>query len=368
MSRGPEVVVTVGGGGVGKTTTSVALALASAHSGRRTLLVTIDPARRLAGVLGVPLGSTVVDVPGAHGARLAALMPDARGSMSAFIDDLFEEEQEARAHLMQNRLFVALSDAVAGVHELVAMSLVARAAASQEFDRVVIDTAPSRHALDFVAYPARLAALLGSKTVAWFAGVAERATRPGPSARPGVLSWGAGRVETLLAKITGPHLLADTASLFGDLARVRERFLLRTRDASDVLLGDATAFVVVTAPTPAALDDARFLDQRLARLHRPPSAFLLNRAGDDGALAQFAALRGVAMSPELRAAVDSVEREERGRAELSARFVGELRGFTRGRPLVALPTHEASSPREVAKRLAEELLRSGVLERLGRSS
>jgi anion-transporting ArsA/GET3 family ATPase len=368
VSRGPEVVVTVGGGGVGKTTTSVALALASARSGRRTLLVTIDPARRLAGVLGVPLGPAVVDVPGAHGARLAALMPDARGSMRAFIDDLFEEEQEARAHLLQNRLFVALSDAVAGVHELVAMSLVARAAASGEFDRVVIDTAPSRHALDFVAYPARLAALLGGKTVTWFAGVAERAARSAPTARSGVLSWGAGRVEALLAKITGPHLLSDTASLFGDLARVRERFLLRTRDASDVLLGDATAFVVVTAPTPAALDDARFLDQRLTRLHRPPAAFLMNRAADDGALAKLATLGEVARSPELRAALDSLEREERARAELSARFLGELQGFLRGRPLVALPTHEAASPREVATRLAGDLGRSGVLERLGRSS
>jgi anion-transporting ArsA/GET3 family ATPase len=361
----PSVVVTVGGGGVGKTTTSAALAFASARSGARTLLVTIDPARRLAGVLGVPLGPAIVDVPGDHGARLAALMPDARGSMRAFIDDLFEEEPEARAHLLQNRLFVALSDAVAGVHELVAMSLVARAAASGEFDRVVIDTAPSRHAVDFVAYPARLAALLGGKTVAWFAGVAERASRSDAPSRGGVFSWGAGRVEALLARITGPHLLSDTSSLFGDLAKVRERFLARARDASDVLLGDATSFVVVTAPTPAALDDARFLDQRLTRLHRPPAAFLMNRAADVGSRARLATLKVAALSPELRDAVAALTKEEEARAGASERFSAELRGFLRGRPLVALPIHEARSPREVAASLADDLYGSRVLEQIG---
>jgi anion-transporting ArsA/GET3 family ATPase len=358
------VVVTVGGGGVGKTTTSAALALASARSGRRTLLVTIDPARRLAGVLGVSLGPAVVDLPGEGGARLAALMPDARGSMRAFIDDLFEDEPEARAHLLKNRLFVALSDAVAGVHELVAMSLVARAAATGEFDRIVVDTAPSRHALEFVAYPARLAALLGGKTVAWFAGVAERAAQPGAAGRGGVLSWGAGRVEAMLARITGPHLLGDTASLFGDLARVHDRFLLRAQDASNLLLGAATSFVVVTAPTPSAIDDARYLDLRLAKLHSAPAAFIMNRAADPAALSRLAVLGAAALSPALRAAVESLARDERARAHAGQRFAGELQGFLRGRPLVTLPVYDASSPRDVAARLAEDLARSRVLEAL----
>ncbi len=189
----PLVVVCAGGGGVGKTTTSAALALALARQGRSTLIVTIDPARRLAGAMGVPIGDDVTQValPGVEG-RLSALMPDPRGAMRSLVDELFVHEPQAKAHLLENRLFLGLSDAAAGVHELVAMNLVASAARGGAFDVLVIDTAPSRHAIDFVTYPARLAALLAGRTVGWFAGIAERAANGPPSS--GVLGWGKGQL------------------------------------------------------------------------------------------------------------------------------------------------------------------------------
>ena len=369
LPRMPAVIVTVGGGGVGKTTTSAALALALADSGLRTLVVTIDPARRLAGVLGVAVGAEVTDVARGDGAaRLAALMPDARGSMRAFIDDLFIHEAEAKSHLLNNRLFQALSDSVAGVHELVAMSLVASAAESDRFDVIVIDTAPSRNALDFVTYPGRLAALLGGKTTAWFAGIAERAARPGEQPRGGLLAWGASRVEALLARVTGPHLLSDTASLFGDLAHVRTRFVERTRHASDLLLGPKTAYVVVTAPTPAAIEDAIFLDERLRKLHREPVAFVMNRADPEDATQSPAALlrtlRDAATSEDLRVVLDALEGEREGRARLADQHAHVLSRGLRGRPLLRLPLFESTSPAEVARRIAGQLLQSGLLREL----
>jgi anion-transporting ArsA/GET3 family ATPase len=353
-SSTPLVVVCAGGGGVGKTTTSAALALALARQGRSTLIVTIDPARRLAGAMGVAIGDEVTQVPLPDtGGRLFALMPDPRRSMRTLVDDLFVDEPGAKAHLLANRLFIGLSDAAAGVHELVAMNLIARAAGGGRFEVVVIDTAPSRHAIDFVTYPGRLAALLGGRTIAWLAGVAERATDRAPST--GALSWGVGRIESLLARVTGPNLLGDTASLFGDLARVRERFVALTQHAATLLLGDRTAYVLVVAPTAAARDDAVYLHERLDKLGRKPRAIVMNR-GDVAAASYVGVLRdapGVPASLLESVAILEEERATRGRA--AATFSAELEKALPKLPIVRLPFIEAVAPEEVMMALAAEL-------------
>ncbi|MBI5500161.1 MAG: AAA family ATPase, partial [Deltaproteobacteria bacterium] len=130
----PQVVVCAGGGGVGKTTTAAALGLALARSGRRALVVTMDPARRLAGALGVPVADTPTPValPGA-GTRLWALMPDPRRSLRTFVAQLFADEPAAETRVLANGVYRGLADAAAGVHELVTMNLVARAAAGDTF-------------------------------------------------------------------------------------------------------------------------------------------------------------------------------------------------------------------------------------------
>lgn len=353
---GPVVVVCAGGGGVGKTTTSAALALALARMGRRTLIVTIDPARRLAGAMGVPIGDEVTEaaLPDTAG-RLFALMPDPRHSLGTFINELFVEEPEAKAHLLANRMYIGLSDAAAGVHELVAMNLVASAASGGAFDVVVIDTAPSRHAIDFVTYPGRLAALLGGRTVAWLAGLAERAAGK-PAAPKGVLGWGAGRVESLLERVTGPHLIADTASLFGDLARVRGRFVALTEHASELLLGAHTSYVLVVAPTAAARDDAIYLHKRLDKLGRRPRAIVMNRA--DVAPASWArTLRdSPGVSPAILEAMAILELERASREQAATRFAADLSRALPGLPQVRLPFVEASHPHAIVAALAHELL------------
>ncbi|MEP7123754.1 MAG: ArsA-related P-loop ATPase [Byssovorax sp.] len=353
-AKTPLVVVCAGGGGVGKTTTSAALALALARQGRTTLIVTIDPARRLAGAMGVPIGDVVTQVALPDtGGRLFALMPDPRTSMRTFVDELFVDQPAAKAHLLANRLFVELSDAAAGVHELVAMNLIAGAAAGGRFEVVVIDTAPSRHAIDFVTYPGRLAALLGGRTIAWLAGVAERATDRAPST--GALSWGVGRIESLLARVTGPHLLGDTASLFGDLARVRERFVALTQHAANLLLGDRTAYVLVVAPTAAARDDAVYLHDRLDKLGRKPHAIVMNR-GDVAAASYVRILRETAgISPSLLDAIGILEQERATRGRAAAAFSAELEKALPKLPIVRLPFIEAVAPDDVMMALALEL-------------
>jgi anion-transporting ArsA/GET3 family ATPase len=348
----PLVVVCAGGGGVGKTSTSAALALALARQGRRTLIVTIDPARRLAGAMGVPITSEVtrVALPEAGG-LLSALMPDPRRSLRTFVEQLFEDEPEAKARLLANRLYIGLADAAAGVHELVAMNLVARAASRGAFEVVVIDTAPSRHAIDFVTYPGRLAALLGGRTVAWLAGLAQRAG----AEEGGLLAWGAGRVESMLARVTGPNLVSDTAAVFGELARVRERFVAQTKRAADLLLGERAAYALVAAPTAAARDDVLFLAARLTKLGLPPRALVLNRA--DAQPAPWArALRGGAGVPEaVMEAVALLDEERASRTAAADGFAAEMTGRLGGMPVVRLPYIEAAAPEAIVAALSEEL-------------
>lgn len=356
MSAEPLVVVCAGGGGVGKTTTSAALALALARQGRSTLIVTIDPARRLAGAMGVPITDEVtrVSLPAAGG-RLSALMPDPRRSLRTFIEQLFEDEPEARSRVLENRLYVGLADAAAGVHELVAMNLVARASSRGAFEVVVIDTAPSRHAIDFVTYPARLAALLGGRTVTWLSGLAQRAGPPAGKSSGGILAWGTGHVESLLARVTGPNLVSDTASLFGDLAVVRERFVALTQRAADLLLGERAAYALVAAPTAAARDDVLYLAKRLEKLGRRPRAIVLNRA-DTGPSPWARALGGAKGVPaSVAEAVSMLEEERAGRAAAADALSRDLEGRLPRVPVVRLPYIEATAPEAVVAALSQEL-------------
>ncbi len=351
----PRVIVCAGGGGVGKTTTSAALALALAARGHRTLIVTIDPARRLAGAMGVPITDVVTRVPMPSGGdRLWALMPDPRRSMRTFIDHLFADEPEAKARVLANKLYIGLADAAAGVHELVAMNLVARAATDGDFDVIVIDTAPSRHAIDFVTYPARLAALLGGRTVSWIAGLAQRAGGEAPAPK-GLLSWGTGRVEHLLARVTGPNLVRDTADLFGDLALVRERFVALTRRASELLLGDRVAYALVAAPTAAARDDVLFLAARLEKLGRRPRAVVLNRADTHPAPWARALREGRAVGPAITEVLDALEQERLSRATAADGLSRELGRQLPWASIVRLPYVEATAPEAIVAALSTEL-------------
>lgn len=355
-SNEPRVIVCAGGGGVGKTTTSAALALSLARSGRSTLIVTIDPARRLAGAMGVAITDAVsrVSLPEARG-RLSALMPDPRRSLRTFIEHLFEHEPEARARVLANPLYIGLADAAAGVHELVAMNLVAHAASRGEFEVVVIDTAPSRHAIDFVTYPGRLAALLGGRTVAWLAGLAAHGETPAAKPSGGVLSWGAGHVEGVIGRVTGPTLVRDTANLFGDLAIVRERFVALANRASELLLGEGAAYALVSAPSAAARDDVLYLARRLEKLGRAPRAVVMNRA--DRAVPEYLqTLRATqGLRESVRDAVSMLEGESAGRITAADAFCADLRKRLPKPSMVRLPFVDAVSPAAIVATLSASL-------------
>ncbi|NOY92330.1 MAG: AAA family ATPase [Deltaproteobacteria bacterium] len=344
MSR-PQTYVCAGGGGVGKTTASAALALTLARRGERVLVVSIDPARRLADALGVKLGghATAVQMDAGDGA-LFAMMPDPRDSMQTFINILFENEPEALERMLKNRLYQMLENAVPGMHELVAMTLTWRAVDEHEVSALVIDTAPSRNAVDFISYPDRLAKLLGGRAVTWLSALARSDGEQRPK----------GRAGKLLDRVLGPAV-GDLAGFFGELARVRGRFVELNEGMAELLLGSRSSYLVVAAPTGAARDDAAYLIRRLEKLIGRPAALIVNAAmAPERAWAQT--LSGASeTTAAMGRAIELLEREAERRARASQKVVESLQRRHANIPLWRLPFVEALSPREVVEQLSTAL-------------
>ncbi len=356
MSEMPRVIVCAGGGGVGKTTTSAALALALARRKHRTLVVTVDPARRLADAIGVPIGTEVREArvdPRAEG-YLFALMPEPHGAVRGFMEHLFVGEPAALGRVVANPVYGLLEGAVAGVHDLMSVLLVARAVEDNRFDVVIIDTAPSRHALDLVTYPGRLASLLEGRAMAWLGSLAQRAAGGGGKSG-GAFAWGRRRIEDVIARVVGARLLADVTQMFADLSIVRVRFSAVAREAEQILFGPATRFVLVAAPTGAARADALFLAKRLEKFERRPTAIVLNRA-DTTEFAWAKNLRvAPTVSPHIRSALAQLEHERMARTAAGDALAADLAQRFPGMPLVRLPAVNLRSPADIVKRLATEL-------------
>jgi len=355
-----QTIVCAGGGGVGKTTTSAALGLALARQGKRTLVVTVDPARRLASAMGVEVGESVHEArvePGVEGA-LFALMPEPRRSTRTFIDLLFAGEPEAKARMLRNRVYLLLADAAAGMHEVVSLMLVAKAIEERELEYLVIDTAPSRQGLDFVAYPGRLATLYEGRAVTWLGNLARRGNDDEDGevrdASGGLLAAGRKRIEALFGKLLDRQTLHDLAGLFAELALVKDRFARLARVSEHLLVGPRTRYLLVAAPTGSASADVHFLARRLKRLGQRPTAFVLNRA-DERTPAWVGDLAGSPMPPELSAALEAVEAEFATRVRAGNHLaLGFEADFPRV-PSVRLPTLEARDPSRIVRQLADLL-------------
>lgn len=347
----PRVVVCAGGGGVGKTTTAAALGMAAARRGERVLIVTIDPARRLADALGVALGSEVQRVALDREGELYALMPDPRNTMRMFVHLLFANDLEALQRVLSNRMYQVMEDAVPGIHELVAMTLVTTAMGAQPLDRIVIDTAPSRNALDFVTYPRRLATLLGGRAMGWLAqlgrggqGDVSRAAADKPR----------GRVMKLLERGLGPAIY-DVGALSSELSHVLDRFVALNELSAELLLGPDTRYVLVAGPTGAAGEDARFIYERLLSLELAAAALLLNGTAEPVPAWQRQLSGSEHNTQAMREAIAILENERSQRHAATEDAVAELAKLRRGLPIVGLPFLGAAPPERIVSRLADHL-------------
>ncbi len=261
-----RVVVCVGCGGVGKTTVAAAIALEAARQGRRALVLTIDPARRLADALGVEaLGNQPEPLPREV---LGALGVPAQGALSALMldmkrtfDDLverFAESPEARDRVLANPIYRHVSDALAGSIEYSAMEKVYELSRSEEFDTLVVDTPPSQHALDFLDAPGRLLEFLDSRLVQIWIHPAMAAGRLGFR----WFQWGTRRALALIERITGIGFLEDVSEFLLAFEHMSEGFRDRAHRVRALLLGPETAFVLVAGPESESVKQAqRFLER-----------------------------------------------------------------------------------------------------------
>jgi anion-transporting ArsA/GET3 family ATPase len=331
-----RVIVCCGAGGVGKTTTAAALGLRAAERGRRVVVLTIDPAKRLAQSMGlVELDNTPSPVAGVdtgQGGSLDAMMLD----MKRTFDEVIEAHAspEKARQILDNPFYQALSSSFAGTQEYMAMEklgqLRARAKADPDsWDLIVVDTPPSRSALDFLDAPQRLGSFLDGRLIRLITAPA----KVGGRAYLKVVSVAVGGATGVLTKILGGQILVDLQAFVAALDTVFGGFRERADRTYQLLQASGTAFVVVAAPAPDALREASYFVERLGQERMPLAGLVLNRVTDAHA-EDLSAERALAAAEELedvgghgltagllRVHSDRMRRRERERA-LTGRFTG----------------------------------------------
>src|SRR5918996_4517154 len=262
---GRRIVVCAGSGGVGKTTTAAALAMGMAERGLKVAVVTIDPAKRLADSLGLEeLGNEPRRVDGDFEGELWALMLDSKRTFDALIERL-APDRATRDEVLANRIYQQLSSAVAGSQEFTAIAKLYELDQEGEYDLLVLDTPPSRNALDFLDAPGRLSAFFQGRAIKMF-------LRP-----TGLLGRGTGLVFGLLERLTGVDLLHDLSVFFRALAGMVDGFTERARCVGALLEDPGTTFLIVTSPQHDPVAEAIFFHRKLAAAGMPFGGLVVNR-------------------------------------------------------------------------------------------
>lgn len=272
-----RIVICVGTGGVGKTTVSAAMALAAARSGRRTLVLTIDPARRLADALGIEeLGNEPqrvnIDEPQDSSLELHAMMLDPRRTFDGLITR-FAPSEEVRRQVLENPIYQHVSGALSGSGEYAAMEKVLEMAESGDFDLVVVDTPPAQHVLDFLDTPRRLVEFLDSRLVKLLVHPAMAAGRFGARLfqRPVQM------VLHLIERITGVGFLEDLSAFLMAIDDMSEGFKERADRIRETLSGPDAAFVLIAGPGQAPSRDAKTFLGHLGETHTTLRGIVINR-------------------------------------------------------------------------------------------
>ena len=274
---GTGIIVCCGSGGVGKTTTSAALALRAAERGRKVVVLTIDPARRLAQSMGIEeLDNTprpVAKVRKTGGGSLDAMMLD----MKRTFDEVVESgaNPEKAAQILQNPFYIALSSSFAGTQEYMAMEKLGQihrqAARDGSYDLIVVDTPPSRSALDFLDAPERLSSFLDGRFIRLLLAPARGPAR--------LMTAGLSVITGALSKVLGAQFLRDMQTFVAALDTLFGGFRARAEKTFALLQADGTAFLVVAAPEPDALREAAYFVERLGEDRMPLAGLIVNRAG-----------------------------------------------------------------------------------------
>ena len=364
----PEVriVVCCGAGGVGKTTTAAALGLRAAEQhGRRTVVLTIDPARRLAQALGLTeLDNTPRQVKGTNGAaggELHAMMLDMKRTFDDVV--LAHTDPKRAEEIFANPFYQAMSSTFAGTQEYMAMEKLGQLHARDEWDLIVVDTPPSRSALDFLDAPARLGRFLDGRMLRLLLAPA----RAGGRSVFNLVTASFGMFARVVQRVIGGQLLADLSGFVAALDSMFGGFRERAEQTYRILQAPETAFLVVAAPEPDAIREAGYFARRLAADRMPLQGLVLNRVhrvaaealSAEDSLAAAAALDGPAADVlRIHAALAAQVARE---TAVAARFTEEYPGVPVV-PVAAQPAdvHDLDGLREIGASLS-----AGQLPRRG---
>ena len=322
LLEGKQICICAGSGGVGKTTTAAAVAMGMASRGKKVAVLTIDPAKRLANSLGLSeLGNeeTLVEPKRfaeagveMHG-ELWAMMLDAKRTF----DDLVERhapDEQTRDRILQNRIYKEISNAMAGSQEYMAMEKVYELHQEARYDLLVLDTPPTRHALDFIEAPERMTRFIEGKSLQFF-------LRPG---RFGVKMLGrsGGILFSALKRITGIDLLQDLSEFFQSFADMAEGFSERAQRVKELLGDRRTTFMLVTAPERDPIDEAFYFWRRLKEAKLPFGGFVINKVHPDY-VKSAVDIDTDRLVPELKRSLDGTA----GAADLAGRVAENFQNY-----------------------------------------
>ena len=357
-----HIIVCTGAGGVGKTTTAAAIGVRAAELGRNVCVLTIDPARRLAQAMGLTeLDNTPRPVQGISGGTLNAMMLDMKRTFDEVVES--HADPERAQQILSNPFYQALSSSFAGTQEYMAMEKLGQLHNdSSRWDLIIVDTPPSRNALDFLDAPARLGSFLDGR----FIRILTAPARGAGNALGRIAAMGFGIFTNVLSKILGAQVLADIGTFVAAIDTTFGGFRERADATYELLKQPGTKFLVVAAPERDALREASFFVERLQKDNMPLAGLVLNRVQDvdDTGLSEeqiaagAQALRSMGPDNELAAALLELHVE---RMQLKARHkhvTQRFEGAHPGVPIISVPAmaedvHDLEGLRTVGTALAE---------------
>ncbi|MEV1198778.1 ArsA family ATPase [Microbispora rosea] len=359
-----RIIVCCGSGGVGKTTTAAALGLRAAERGRSVVVLTVDPAKRLAQAMGLteldntPRRVHDVDGAGEAGGELHAMMLD----MKRTFDEIIEAhaDPERAQQILTNPFYQSLSSSFSGTQEYMAMEKLGQLRRSNEWDLIVVDTPPSRSALDFLDAPERLGRFLDGRLIRILTAPAKAGGRSAFK----LLNAGFGMVAGILTKVIGAQVLRDIQMFVTALDAVFGGFRQRAEQTYRLLQAPGTAFLVVAAPERDAMREASYFVERLADERMPLAGLVVNRVHRPLA-PSLSAARSSAAAEDLDAKGEheltaAVLRLHAGRMQLASREQRQQEHFTSAHPTVpiaqvpAMPedVHDLAGLRQIGQLLA----------------
>lgn len=342
MLEDTDVVICAGSGGVGKTTTSAAIAAGMAARGKRVAVLTIDPAKRLADSLGLEeLGNKEAQVDpklfeaagvDTGDGELWATMLDAKATFDEVVVR-YSEDRESSDKILDNRIYKQISGALAGSQEYMAMEKLYEIHERGDFDLLVLDTPPSRNALDFLDAPQRLVQFVDGRALKMF-------LKPtGIGAR--IAGRGASTILSVLRRLTGVDLIDDLSEFFNAMSGLVGGFKERATKVEQLLAADGTKFLIVTGPAGEPISEAVYLHDKLLEKDLPFGGIVVNRvhyaAGGKTTQKAMREALGEPLGDDLTKRVIASFRDRQGLVERDAANIEDLRKRVGDEPLLTVP-------------------------------